>query len=70
MTEAIQPAPSLPPFVAIMQRVMERSRDAGDGSLSFTIEEMEFLAKDPLFAHFEPALAADIRKVLAEGPPT
>ncbi|MBQ6504177.1 MAG: hypothetical protein IJI57_09725, partial [Flexilinea sp.] len=62
-------APSLPPFVEILQRVMERSKDSDDGSLTFTFEEMEFLAKDPVFAHFEPAMAADIRKVLAEGPP-
>ncbi|MBQ6505308.1 MAG: hypothetical protein IJI57_15490 [Flexilinea sp.] len=59
----------LPPFVEILQRVMERSKDSEDGSLTFTFEEMEFLAKDPLFAHFDPALAADIRKVLAEKPP-
>ncbi|MBQ6502856.1 MAG: hypothetical protein IJI57_02970, partial [Flexilinea sp.] len=62
-------AASLPPFVEILQRVMERSKDADDGALTFTFEEMEFLAKDPLFDHFEPAMAADIRKVLAEGPP-
>ncbi|MBQ6505062.1 MAG: hypothetical protein IJI57_14225 [Flexilinea sp.] len=62
-------AASLPPFVEILQRVMERSKDADDGALTFTFEEMEFLAKDPLFAHFEPAMAADIRKVLAKGPP-
>ena len=60
---------NLPPFVEILQRVMERSKDADDGALTFTFEEMEFLAKDPLFDHFEPAMAADIRKVLAEGPP-
>ena len=59
----------LPPFVEILQRVMKRSKDSEDGSLTFTFEEMEFLAKDPLFAHFDPALAADIRKVLAEKPP-
>ena len=62
-------AASLPPFVKILQRVMERSKDADDGALTFTFEEMEFLAKDPVFAHFEPAMAADIRKVLAESPP-
>ena len=60
---------NLPPFVEILQRVMERSKNSDDGSLTFTFEEMEYLAKDPLFAHFEPAMAADIRKVLAESPP-
>ena len=59
----------LPPFVGILQRVMERSRESDDGSLTFTFDEMEFLAADPLFARFEPVIAADIRKVLAESSP-
>ena len=69
VAEVLQPSPSLPPFAEIMQRVEERSREADDGSLIFTFEEMEFLAKDPLFARFRPALAADIRKTLAQSPP-
>ena len=59
----------LPPFVKILQRVMERSRESDDGSLTFTFDEMEFLAADPLFARFEPVMAADIRRILASKPP-
>ena len=59
----------LPPCLEIMKRVMERSREAADDSLTFTIGEMEFLAKDPLFARLDPRLAADIRKILEAGPP-
>ena len=59
----------LPPCLEIMNRVMERSRGEDDGSLTFTIEEMEFLAGDPLFARLDPRMAADIRKILEAGPP-
>ena len=59
----------LPPCLEIMKRVMERSREEDDGSLTFTIEEMECLAGDPLFARLDPRMAADIRKILEEGPP-
>ncbi len=59
----------LPPCLEIMKRVMERSREEDDGSLTFTIEEMEFLAGDPLFARLDPRMAGDIRKILEAGPP-
>ncbi len=59
----------LPPCLEIMKRVMERSRGDDDGSLTFTIEEMEFLAGDPLFARLDPGMASDIRKILEAGPP-
>ena len=52
-----------------MKRVMERSRDSDDHSLTFTIDEMEFLASDPLFARLDPRLTADLRKILEKGPP-
>ena len=52
-----------------MKRVMERSRETDDGSLTFMIDEMEFLAADPLFARLDPRLAADLRKILEEKPP-
>ena len=60
---------SLPPCLEIMKRVMERSRGSDDGSLTFTIDEMEFLAADPLFARLDPRLAADLREILEKGPP-
>ena len=59
----------LPPCLEIMKRVMERSRETDDGSLTFMIDEMEFLAADPLFARLDPWLAADLRKILKEKPP-
>ena len=59
----------LPHCLEIMKRVMERSREAADDSLTFTIDEMEFLARDPLFARLDPRLANDIRKILEAGPP-
>ena len=63
------PDDKLPPCLEIMKRVMERSREADDNSLTFTIEEMEFLAADPLFARLDPRLANDIRNILEAGPP-
>ena len=70
LTPSVTDTPeSLPPCLEIMKRVMERSRESDDGSLTFTIEEMEFLAADPLFARLDPRLAADIRKILEAGPP-
>ena len=59
----------LPPCLEIMKRVMERSREEDEGTLTFTIEEMEFLAADPLFARLDPRMAADIRSILEAGPP-
>ena len=70
LTPSVTDTPeSLPPCLEIMKRVMERSREADDDSLTFTIEEMEFLAADPLFARLDPRLANDIRKILEAGPP-
>ena len=70
MTPAVTGTPeTLPPCLEIMKHVMERSRESDDGSLTFTIDEMEFLAADPLFARLDPRLAADLRKILEEKPP-
>ena len=56
----------IPETVRIMQNVFSRSESNGDGTLSFTIDEMRVLAADPIFADMEPRLAADIRNALAE----
>ena len=56
----------IPETVKIMQNVFSRSEANGDGTLSFTIDEMRVLAADPIFADMEPRLAADIRNALAE----
>lgn len=60
----IPPDPEkIPLFAVILQRVMEQSRRSGTGDLTFTEDEIKFLAADPLFARFEPAMAAEIRKI-------
>ena len=56
----------LPETVKIMQNVFRRSKANGDGSLSFTIDEMRILAEDPIFADMEPGLTTDIRNALTE----
>ena len=56
----------LPETVKIMQNVFRRSKANGDGSLSFTIDEMRILAEDPIFAEMEPGLTTDIRNALTE----
>ena len=56
----------IPETVRIMQNVFSRSEANGDGTLSFTIDEMRVLAEDPIFADMEPGLATDIRNALAE----
>ena len=63
--EIPEPDP-IPETVRIMQNVFRRSESNGDGTLSFTIDEMRVLAEDPIFADMEPSLAADIRNALAE----
>ena len=70
LTPAVTCTPeTLPPCLEIMKRVVERSRESDDGSLTFMIDEMEFLAADPLFARLDPRLAADLRMILREKPP-
>ena len=56
----------IPQCVQIMQQVVMRSRIRGLDYLGFTEREMRLLAADPLFDVIDPAMAADLRKALAE----
>jgi hypothetical protein len=60
-------APELPECVRIMQNVIERSAENENGSLIFTVEEMYYLASDPLFEKIDPKLYAEIKKALDSG---
>ena len=57
----------VPECVRIMWEVIARSGDNKDGSLTFTIEEMEYLAADPVFAEIDPKMAAQIKKAIDSG---
>ena len=56
----------IPQCMKIMQQVVMRSRIRGLDYLGFTEREMRLLAADPLFDRIDPAMAADLRKALAE----
>ena len=56
---------SLPMYIEVMRNVIKRSETKEDDELCFTFDELEFLAADPEFNYYEPALAADIRKALS-----
>ena len=59
--------PAEPPLcIQIMNQVVMRSRIQGLDYLGFTEREMRLLNSDPLFESIDPAMAADIRKALAE----
>ncbi len=55
-----------PEFIKVLERVSMRSRLHHLDYLGFTEEEMRQLAADPGFAQFQPEMAADMRKALAE----
>ena len=63
-TPAGAAAAELPECVRIMQNVIERSAENENGSLVFTVEEMYYLASDPLFAKIDPKLSAEIKKAI------
>ncbi len=56
---------SLPMYIEVMRNVIKRSETKEDDELCFTFGELEFLAADPEFNYYEPALAADVRKALS-----
>ena len=56
---------ALPMYIEVMRNVIKRSETKEDDELCFTLDELEFLANDPEFNYFEPALAADVRKALS-----
>ena len=56
----------LPHCLQIMKSVITRSEQSGDGSLTFTFDEVRYLATDPVFARIDPGTAAEMRKMLRQ----
>ena len=56
----------LPPYLEILKNVMERSDASEDGVLTFTFDEMCFLAEDPGFREVYPQSAEKFRNMLAQ----
>ena len=56
---------ALPMYIEVMRNVIKRSETKAEDELCFTFDELEFLANDPEFNYFEPALAADVRYALS-----
>ncbi len=54
----------LPFCLQIMKKAITRSEQSGDVSLTFTFDEVRYLATDPVFARIDPGTAADMRKML------
>ena len=53
----------VPPYVQILNRALERGKKDEEGSLTFTFDEIRYLASDENFARRFPVMAADIRKM-------
>ena len=53
----------VPPYVQILHRALERGKQDEEGSLTFTFDEIRYLASDENFARRFPVMAADIRKM-------
>ena len=53
----------VPPYVQILHRALERGKQDEEGSLTFTFDEILYLASDENFARRFPVMAADIRKM-------
>ena len=56
----------LPLCLQIMKKVITSSEKSGDGSLTFTFDEIRYLANDPVFSRIDPGTAADMRKMLRQ----
>ena len=68
LTEKVPLITEPPAYIDILINAMKRSAEAGEeeGTVTFTNEEMRQLAKDQDFCAFEPEMAAQIRKIIAE----
>ena len=53
-------SPELPKCLQIIKRVCSRS---SGGNLTFTFDEIRFLAADPVFDHLDPKMAAEMRRL-------
>ena len=53
----------LPPCLQILRKAFGRSEPNEEGRLTFTFDEIRYLASDPDFARIYPDAAADMRKI-------
>ena len=53
----------LPPYLQILRHAFGRSEPNDEGRVTFTYDEIRYLAADPEFARFYPETAADMRKI-------
>ena len=53
----------LPPYLHILRKAFGRSEPNEEGRLTFTFDEIRYLASDPDFARIYPEAAADMRKI-------
>ena len=60
------PEEEIPQCIRILEQVTMRSRIRGLDYLGFTEKEMRLLAFDPIFDDFQPEMAAEMRRALAE----
>ena len=60
------PEVEIPQCVRILEQAAMRSRIQGLDYLGFTEKEMRLLAFDPIFDDYQPEMAAEMRKALAE----
>ena len=55
---------NLPPYIQILRNAFGRSEPNEEGRLTFTFDEIRYLASDPDFARIYPDAAADMRCML------
>ncbi len=60
------PEVEIPQCIRILEQVTMRSRIQGLDYLGFTEKEMRLLAFDPIFDDYQPEMAAEMRRALAE----
>ena len=58
--------PNIPFYLEILRHAFDRSSPNEEGAITFTEEEIIYLARDPDFAAFYPDQAAQMRKILAQ----
>ena len=58
--------PNIPFYLKILRNAFDRSSPNEEGAITFTRDEIIYLARDPDFEVFYPDQAAQMRKILAE----
>ena len=56
--------PRIPGYLKILQSAFARSGPSEEGSLTFSFDEIRYLANDPDFARIYPDAASDMRRIL------